>query len=330
MPASAVEHEDDVFVGAGAGLGGERRQQRAEQRGVDAIGDEPHNLAGGGPDEAVQIEPLVAVVAAGGRTASARCPDLAQDRFQAEAMFIERPDLDRNRRFGALELDDPGLELFLNRACSYRLALGLAGRGTCRVKSRRRRYSTPRCGDTVRPIRPVIQSATLRPLHTIGRRLADHVAQLLQLSRVEQRGGTGIVQPAVAQTRKAVVIVAPQDLADPDRRIARDLRHELRRMSLAQQPDDLKMSALNAAIRSLVAPLQLLGRGMWSEKNSTGHADDVATPNGHNTPQSIPLAIFLQITEAKASIRKAYQPSSMNGARPPMAASCCSKMSNVA
>src|SRR4051794_22470386 len=79
-------------------------------------------------------------------------------------------------------------------------------------------------------------------------------------------------------------------------------------MSLAQQPDDLKVTALNAAIRSLVAPLQILGRVMWSEKNSTGHADDVATPNGHNTPQSISLAIFLQITEAKASIRKAYDP----------------------
>src|SRR3954452_2995978 len=78
-------------------------------------------------------------------------------------------------------------------------------------------------------------------------------------------------------------------------------------MSLAQQPDDLKVTALNAAIRCLVAPFQLLGRVMGSEKNSTGHADDVATANGHNTPQSISQAIFLQITEAKASIRKAYQ-----------------------
>src|SRR3954468_13399742 len=77
-------------------------------------------------------------------------------------------------------------------------------------------------------------------------------------------------------------------------------------MSLAQQPDDLKVTALNAAIRCLVAPLQLFGRVMGSEKNSTGHADDVATANGHNTPQSISLAIFLQITEAKPSIRKAY------------------------
>ena len=128
MPARAVEHQDDVLVGAGADLGGERGQERAEQGGVDAIGDEPHDLAGGWSDEAVQIKPLIAVMAVGGRTAAAWRPNLAQDRFQAEAVFVERPDLDRDRRVGALELAD--LELFLNRACSYRLALGLAGRGT--------------------------------------------------------------------------------------------------------------------------------------------------------------------------------------------------------
>ena len=76
-------------------------------------------------------------------------------------MFVERPDLNRNRCFGTLEFGDAGLELFLNRTCSYRLALGLAGRGTWRVRSRRRRYSTPRWGDTV--LRPLIQHATLRP-----------------------------------------------------------------------------------------------------------------------------------------------------------------------
>jgi hypothetical protein len=130
VPARAVEHQDDVLVGTGADLGGERRQQRPEQRGVDTVGDEPHDLAGSGPDEAIKIEPLVAVMAAGGRTAAARCPDLAQDRFQPEAVFVERPDLDRNRRFGALEFGDASLELFLKRICSYRFALGLAGRGT--------------------------------------------------------------------------------------------------------------------------------------------------------------------------------------------------------
>ena len=130
MPARAVEHQDDVLVEAGANFGGERPQECAEQRSVDAVGDEPHDLARGGPDEAVQIEPLVSVMAAGGLTAAAWRPDLAQDRLQSEAVFVERPDFDRDRRVGALELADTGLELFLNRPCSYRLALGLAGRGT--------------------------------------------------------------------------------------------------------------------------------------------------------------------------------------------------------
>ena len=111
MPARAVEHQDDVLVGAGAHLGGERGQERAEQGGVDAVGDEPHDLARGWSDEAVQIKPLVSVMAAGGRTAAAWRPDLAQDRFQAEAVFVERPDFDRDRRFGALELADAGLKL---------------------------------------------------------------------------------------------------------------------------------------------------------------------------------------------------------------------------
>lgn len=133
-----------MLVGTSADLGGKRRQQRSEQRGVDTVGDEPHDLAAGGPDEAIKVEPLVAVMAAGAWAASARCPDLAQDRLQPEAVFVERPDLDRNRRFGTLEFADAGLELFLNRTCSYRFALGLAGRGTWRVRSRRRRYSTPR------------------------------------------------------------------------------------------------------------------------------------------------------------------------------------------
>ena len=130
MPACAVEYQDDVLVGTSADLGGERRQQCAEQGGVDAIGDEPHDLARCWPDEAIKIKPLVAVMTAGGRAAAAWRPDLAQDRFQAEAVFIECPDLDRDRRVGALEFGDASLELFLNRACSYRLALGLAGRGT--------------------------------------------------------------------------------------------------------------------------------------------------------------------------------------------------------
>jgi hypothetical protein len=115
-------------------------------------------------------------------------------------------------------------------------------------------------GDPARHLAPGPQPA-------VGRRLADHVAQLLQLGLVEQRGGAGIVQPAVAQSREAVVVVAPQDLADPGRRIARDLRHELRRTPLAEKPDDVKVTAFNAVACGLVAALQVLGRVMRSEKD---------------------------------------------------------------
>ena len=112
MPARTVEHQDDVLVGAGAHLGGERRQERAEQGGVDAVGDEPHDLARGWSDEAVQIKPLVAVMATGDGAAATRRPDLAQDRLQAEAVFIERPDLDRNGRSRAQQSADAGLQIF--------------------------------------------------------------------------------------------------------------------------------------------------------------------------------------------------------------------------
>src|SRR3954466_10864856 len=115
MPASAVEHEDDVFVGAGADLGGERRQQRAEQRGVDAIGDEPHNLAGGWPDEAIEeaieIEPLVAVVArwGGSRAAPRPCAGSASGRGGVR----RTPKLRPGRPLRCLEARRPGAFLTL-------------------------------------------------------------------------------------------------------------------------------------------------------------------------------------------------------------------------
>jgi hypothetical protein len=85
-------------------------------------------LAGGWPDEAVEIEPLVAVMATGDGAAAAWRPDLTQDRLQAEAMLIERPDFDRNRRFGALKLGNTGLELFFysgKASCLLRLSGGV-------------------------------------------------------------------------------------------------------------------------------------------------------------------------------------------------------------
>ena len=112
VPAGPVQDQDDVLVRAGPDLGGERCQERIEEGGVDAVGDEPDDLAGRRPDEAVQVEPLEPVVAVGDRAAAARRPDLAPDRLQPEAVFIERPDLDRNGRFRAQQFADAGLQIF--------------------------------------------------------------------------------------------------------------------------------------------------------------------------------------------------------------------------
>jgi hypothetical protein len=112
MPAGSIENKDDVLVSAGPHVTGERRQDEAENRGVDGLDNEPHNLTGDRSDKAIEIQPLKPVVALGDRATAARCPDLAQDRLQAEPMFIERPDFNRYRRFRALEFRDPGLEFF--------------------------------------------------------------------------------------------------------------------------------------------------------------------------------------------------------------------------
>ena len=118
MPAGLIEHKDDVLAGTSPHLPGEGRQDRAEQGGVDAIDDEPDHRPGGRSNKAAQIQPLLPAVAVGDRAATARRPDCAKDRLQADPVFVKRPDVNRSRRFGAPEFCDPGLEFFLNITCS--------------------------------------------------------------------------------------------------------------------------------------------------------------------------------------------------------------------
>jgi len=112
MPAGLIEHEDDVLAGTGPHFSGEGRQDRAEQGGVDAINDEPDHRPGGRADKAIEIQPLVPVMAIGDRAAPAGCPDFAKDRLQAEPVFIKRPDFNRYRGLRAPEFRDPGLKFF--------------------------------------------------------------------------------------------------------------------------------------------------------------------------------------------------------------------------
>src|SRR5260221_1747095 len=54
--------------------------------------------------EAIDIEPLIALVHANERTMPSTCPDASDDRFQADAMLIHRPQLYLGVRMGLLDV----------------------------------------------------------------------------------------------------------------------------------------------------------------------------------------------------------------------------------
>lgn len=109
------------------------------------------------------------------------------------------------------------------------------------------------------------------PAALIRRWLGENRPQPLLLGRVEQRGSARIVVPAVAQPLDPMIVVAPHDLADPGRRIARDRCHHLGRVPLAQQPDDLKMTALDAVHGGLVAALEVVTAEVGCQINPACH-----------------------------------------------------------
>ena len=94
VPAGVVEDQDDQLVLPGRDRRGERRQHRAEEHGVDGVAHEPDHLAGARVDEAVEVEPLVAVPPDRDRPLSSRGPLPTQHRLQAEPALVEGPDLD--------------------------------------------------------------------------------------------------------------------------------------------------------------------------------------------------------------------------------------------
>ncbi len=62
MPSGTIDDEQHRLVGASADLGGEGSQDGAEERSVGGVGEEPDDRAGGRPHDAVDREPLEAVM----------------------------------------------------------------------------------------------------------------------------------------------------------------------------------------------------------------------------------------------------------------------------
>ncbi len=131
VPTGLIQNQDDQLVLAGADRLGKRGQHRAEQVGVDRGADEPDHRPGARVDEAVEVEPGVAVLADRDRALALGRPSPTQDRLQADAMLVERPDLDRPLEVPSAMLLHPAREPLLKASCSAALAaLAWRGRGT--------------------------------------------------------------------------------------------------------------------------------------------------------------------------------------------------------
>ena len=94
VPAGTIQDEDDLLLGAGADLAGEVGQFDFEERDAHRGRQMEEGAARGGMDKADQIAPGVAMLHGGERALARRRPDPAQERFEADAVFVGRPQLD--------------------------------------------------------------------------------------------------------------------------------------------------------------------------------------------------------------------------------------------
>lgn len=168
VQAGSVEDEDDDPVASGARLAGEEREGVLEEILVDAGGEIPEALAGGGRDEGGDVELFEAVVAAGDRALATRRPDPPQDRLQPDAVLVGDEDLDCRLGMALGLLRDCLRELFSNASCaSGAAAPACCGRGRWIVQPMARSASQPRCSATrATPSAAAITVATFLAVQT--------------------------------------------------------------------------------------------------------------------------------------------------------------------
>jgi len=131
VPPSAIQHEDNLLVGAGANLARELRQLDLEERDGDTRGQMKECPSRGGMDKANQVAPGKAVLHRGHWTLTDWRPDAAQQRFQANTMFIGGPNFDLGVGKRGGDRLDQRPQLFLNVSCCSGSAKACCGRGTC-------------------------------------------------------------------------------------------------------------------------------------------------------------------------------------------------------
>ncbi len=101
MPASTVEDEHDLFGRTGADLACEGGQLSLKELDRYRGGEMEDGAPGGGMDEADEVAPREAVLDRREGTLAVAAPHLMQDRLEANAVLVDRPQLDRRLRKGS-------------------------------------------------------------------------------------------------------------------------------------------------------------------------------------------------------------------------------------
>ena len=98
VPSGAIEDQHNLLARTRAHLAGKFRQFDFKERNADRRRQMKDGPARGGMDKADQVAPGLAVLHPRHRALAYRRPDPPQQRFQADPMFISRPQLDAGMR----------------------------------------------------------------------------------------------------------------------------------------------------------------------------------------------------------------------------------------
>lgn len=95
MPSRSIQDQRNPLGRSCTDIPSKGSQHLPKERRLDGGQEPPLGLAGGGTDEATEIEPLVALLDGSNRPLADRCPHPADQRQEANPVLIGRPELDR-------------------------------------------------------------------------------------------------------------------------------------------------------------------------------------------------------------------------------------------
>lgn len=92
VPARLIQDQDDLFVWPHPLFLGERRQREGKGCGRDRWHEQPAGPSAPGLHKPVEIHPLIALADHGPHPGPLAGPDAAQNRFEADTVFILAPE----------------------------------------------------------------------------------------------------------------------------------------------------------------------------------------------------------------------------------------------